>query len=81
VKCNGRWNATKRRCRGNPAIHTLDIVGPKIAQQALTRMRIGYTHAWVDEPSVETFEQLEGAYQQHQTVSGRIYLADVLCTR
>jgi hypothetical protein len=40
-------------------IATLDIVMPMIVEGGLTRVLIDYSHAWVDSPSVLSFEMLE----------------------
>ena len=40
-------------------IDAMDVVCPMIVEHGLTRVLIDYSHAWVDEPSVETFQQLD----------------------
>jgi len=40
-------------------IDAMDVVCPMLVERGLTRVLIDYSHAWVDEPSVETFEQLD----------------------
>jgi hypothetical protein len=39
-------------------IDAMDVVCPML-EGGLTRVLIDYSHAWVDEPSVETFQQLD----------------------
>ena len=40
-------------------IDVLDRVVPRLVEGGLTRVLIDYTHAWVDEPSVEAFKALD----------------------
>jgi hypothetical protein len=51
-------------------IHALDAVAPELIRRALTRVLIDYTHAWVDEASVEAFEALETRIRSEASLRG-----------
>jgi hypothetical protein len=51
-------------------IDTLDIVVPRIIEGGFTRVLIDYTHAWVDEASVETFKALDLRLRSETSLRG-----------
>lgn len=51
-------------------LHTLEIIAPLIIEGALTRVVIDYTLAWVDDDSVEVFEQLETRIRSESGLRG-----------
>ena len=51
-------------------IETMDIVVPRIADGGFKRVLIDYTHAWVDESSVESFEILSARLSAETRLRG-----------
>jgi hypothetical protein len=51
-------------------IDAIDVVSPMMVERGLTRILLDYSHAWVDEPTVETFEKLDDRIRNEPSFKG-----------